>query len=319
MYVYMTFSYWNEIILSILLGIVQGITEFLPISSTAHLRLISELLVQKDIGLSVSNIIQFGTLIAIVQYFWSDLKNLFFHIIATITSNKRLNEFWKNIMKWLKGDTNFEAESTNFNDILLAQITLATIPIIIFALVMRDTIELLREDIHNIAYFLLAGGVLIVISEIVHKKKQNKPKPMQMTPWEVLLIGLFQCLAVFPGISRSGSALAGGLFLGRDRQKSVRFSFLLSIPTLLLAGIYDLFKTFKEILANNISILPSQSSWQLDTISPSVLSIVIAFLLAYLVGLACLRWLLKYLATNDSRLFIIYRLMLASSIIFFVA
>jgi undecaprenyl-diphosphatase len=311
----MDYSFWNELILSLILGITQGITEFLPISSTAHLRLISEFLIQKDIGLSASNIIQFGTLLAIVQYFWPELKGLFWHVLKVITSKKEFGEFWHNVRSWLAGKSEFVDSKEADQDILIAQVTIATLPIVIFALLMRDNIELLRENILNIAYFLLLGGALIALSEFVHKSRRDTKKSKEMSVWEVLLIGSFQCLAVFPGVSRSGATLAGALFLGRDRQKSVRFSFLLSIPALGLAGVYDLWKVIQEFMASETTLLPSAESWATNVIHPSILAIIIAFFLAYFVGLACLRWLLKYLATNDSRVFIIYRVLLASLIL----
>jgi undecaprenyl-diphosphatase len=311
----MHYSFWNELILAIILGIVQGITEFLPISSTAHLRLISEFLVQKDIGLTTSNLIQFGTLLAIVQYFWPELKGLFVHILKVLTSPKEFKEFWHNVGSWLQGKEDFQDAQEANQDILIAQVSIATVPIVIFALLMRNQIELLRENITNIAYFLILGGLLITISELIHRATKDKSKAASMRPWEVLLIGLFQCLAVFPGVSRSGATLAGALFLGRQRQGSVRFSFLLSIPALGLAGVYDLFKVIREIGEDQTTLLPSPETWTDNLIHPSLLSIFIGFILAYFIGLACLRWLLKYLATNDSRIFILYRVLLAGLIL----
>ncbi len=310
----MSFSTLNELLLAIILGIVQGITEFLPISSTAHLRLISEFLVHKDIGLAASNLIQMGTLVAILQYFWPELRNLFLHIIKVFSSKKDFSECCHNITTWITGKSNFRDEKEADLDILIAQVIIATLPIVIFALLVRDQVELLRENILNIAYFLLAGGLLISISELVHKNRKNSLKPSKMGVWEVLVIGGCQCLAVFPGISRSGATLAGALFLGRNRQESVRFSFLLSIPALGLAGVYDLIKIIKEMSQKSNFILPNIQNWSENTIDLSLISLIIAFLLAYLFGLICLKWLLKYLATNSARVFIVYRICLASLI-----
>ncbi len=311
----MDFSTFNELLLAIILGIVQGITEFLPISSTAHLRLISEFLVHRDIGLTASNLIQMGTLVAILQYFWSDLKNLFLHIVKVFSSKKDFSECCHNIIVWITGKSDFRDEKEADLDILIAQVIIATLPIVIFALLMRNQIELLRENILNIAYFLLAGGLLISMSELVHKSRKDSLKPNKMSVWEVLVIGGCQCLSVFPGISRSGATLAGALFLGRNRQESVRFSFLLSIPALGLAGVYDLIKVIKEMSQKSQNfVLPNIQNWSDNTIDLSLISLVIAFLLAYLFGLICLKWLLKYLATNDARVFIVYRILLASLI-----
>ena len=307
---------FKELLLAIFLGLVQGITEFLPISSTAHLRLVSEFLVGKDIGLSASNIIQAGTLVAIIQYFWADLKNLYHHLIKVLTSKLELAQCWHNIRTWWVGNSDFQDQAEADLDILLAQVVLATLPIVVFALLMRQQVELLRQNILYIALFLLAGGALIMLSERVHKRRLNQPKTDKMTPWEVLIIGCCQCLSVFPGISRSGATLSGALFLGRDRQTSVRFSFLLSIPALGLAGIYDLVKVGKEFLTSDqIFLWPNARTWSLDYIHLSIVSLIIGFLVAYAFGLVCLRWLLRYLATNKASIFVIYRLILAIVII----
>ncbi len=306
----------KELALAIFLGLVQGVTEFLPISSTAHLRLTSEFLVGKDIGLSASNIIQTGALVAIVQYFWSDLKGLYDHIVKVFTNKQELAQCWHNIRSWWQGKTDFQDESEADLDILIAQVVLATWPIVVFALLMRQQVEWLRENILYIAFFLIAGGVLITLSEIVHKIRFSSPKTVKMAPWEVLVIGCCQCLSVFPGISRSGATLSGALFLGRDRPTSVRFSFLLSIPALGLAGIYDLVKVVKEFLSSDqIFLWPTAQTWSLDYIHLSLVSLIVGFVVAYVVGLVCLRWLLKYLATNNALIFIVYRLVLASVII----
>jgi len=307
---------FKELLLAIFLGLVQGITEFLPISSTAHLRLVSEFLVGKDIGLSASNIVQAGTLMAIIQYFWADLKNLYQHLIRVLTSKLELAQCWQNIRTWWAGKNDFQDQAKADLDILLAQVVLATLPIVVFALLMRQQVELLRQNILYIALFLLAGGVLIMLSEWVHKHRLNQSKTDKMAPWEVLIIGCCQCLSVFPGISRSGATLSGALFLGRDRQTSVRFSFLLSIPALGLAGIYDLVKVGKEFLTGEqILLWPNAQTWSLDYIHLSIVSLVVGFLTAYIFGLVCLRWLLQYLATNRASVFVVYRLILASVII----
>ena len=306
----------KELALAIFLGLVQGITEFLPISSTAHLRLASEFLVGKDIGLSASNIIQAGTLVAIIQYFWSDLKSLYYHIVKVLTNKLELAQCWHNICSWWQGKTDFQDESEADLDILIAQVVLATLPIVAFALLMRQPVEWLRENILYIALFLVAGGILITLSELVHKARLSLPKTVKMAPWEVLVIGCCQCLSVFPGISRSGATLSGALFLGRERQTSVRFSFLLSIPALGLAGIYDLVKVVKEFLTSKqIFLWPNAQTWSLDYIHLSLVSLIVGFVVAYFVGLLCLRWLLKYLATNNAWVFVIYRLILASVIV----
>jgi undecaprenyl-diphosphatase len=311
---FINFSPFNEILFSILLGIVQGITEFLPISSTAHLLIVSKYITRSGISLAASNVIQFGTLIAIIQYFIEDIKVLVGHIIYRLKNLKDIKEFFTNFKNWFQ-EPNQIFDLKAKNDILISQLIIATLPIIATALIFRKTLEALRENLFYVAIFLTVGGILIVYAELMHIKKINSKKSKMMSFRETLMVGLFQSVAVFPGISRSGSALAGGLFLGRNRAESVRFSFLLSLPALGLASTYDLIKVIGEFKNGSISLLPNANGWTTSTLNISILSIGVAFIIAYIVGLITLKFLLKYLATNDSKVFVAYRIILVLFII----
>jgi undecaprenyl-diphosphatase len=311
---FFSFSTFNEFLLALILGIVQGITEFLPISSTAHLLLVSKYITKSGISLMASNLIQFGTFIAIIQYFFKDIRILFTHLIRRIKAKDGFKELKANIKNWYDDpDQLFDPNAKN--DILLTQLLVATLPIIVSALTLRKVVEGFRENLSFIAIFLTLGGVLIVYSELMHLKKIKLKKSKAMSFKETLLVGLFQSLAVFPGISRSGSALAGGLFLGRNRAESVRFSFLLSLPALGLASAYDLIKVFGEFKNGNINLLPTANSWAGTELNLSIISILIGFVVSYFVGLFTLKFLLKYLATNDSKIFVVYRILLVLFII----
>ena len=122
-------------------------------------------------------------------------------------------------------------------------------------------------------------------------------------------------MAIFPGMSRSGSTLAGSLFVGRNRQESVRFVFLLSIPALFLSGILDMISLVRDIFKNGITILPQDNFTSSPKLKLSIISLLISFSLAYLIGLACLRWLLRFLSTNTNLNFIIYRILLGFCLI----
>jgi undecaprenyl-diphosphatase len=311
---FLNFSIFNEIILSLILGVVQGITEFLPISSTAHLLLIGKYLTKGSISLTASNVIQFGTFIAIVQYFWNDIKMLNKHILFRLKNLKSLKDYFINSRNWIK-EPNQIFDSIAKQDIILSQLILASIPLLISALTLRKLVENLRDNLYYVAVFLTLGGILIVYSELMHIKKINLKKSKTMSFKEVLFVGFFQSLAVFPGISRSGSAMAGGLFLGRNREESVRFSFLLSLPALGLASIYDLVKISQDFKNGFVPILPSIDAWKSGHISLSIISIILAFIVAYIVGLVTLKFLLKYLAKNDSKIFVVYRIILTIFII----
>ena len=260
-----------ELILSIILGIVQGITEFLPISSTAHLLLTSSVVIGQDIGLTTSNIIQFGTLLATLQYYWADLKEIAFRVVKILTSPSEIKKFFTNIKLWLDGRVE-EVKENEIVDITIAQLAIATLPVAIFALSIRSLIEGVRDNLLWVALFLILGGVLVGSAELVHNKIKKEHKSQIMGKLEVLTIGLFQCFAVFPGVSRSGSTMSGALMLGRDRFSSVRFSFLLAVPVLGLASLYDLVKAGRELATGSIPLLPTNeiatgSTFQLSLFS----------------------------------------------------
>jgi undecaprenyl-diphosphatase len=321
-----TFSVLSEIILAILLGIVQGITEFLPISSTAHLLLFSKYLAGKDISLMASNIIQFGTFIAILQYFSIDIKLLLSHVLKRITTFS-FKDFLQSVNRWVTGKQVNSKESSL--DILVAQLFLATLPIIVVAIFLRKLSEQLRGDLRNIAYFLTIGGCIIIFAELVYLKRggsfiKNETDKYNMSNFTILdtfIIGLFQSFAIFPGISRSGATLAGGLLTGKNRASAVRFSFLLSLPALALSSVKDIFDLLSDFKKGAIYLTPNTLSWNSSSIELSLISILLGTIVAYIVGILSLKWLLKYLSTNDSKIFIIYRILLVifilSSVTFF--
>ncbi len=322
----MDFSVINEIILAIILGIVQGISEFLPISSTAHLRLVAALLIQgKDIGLTASNIIQFGTLLSILVYFKKDLQEYYNRIKQILTLETARNEFVTNFKTWwsfpesknlsiAKKIDYHEPTISNQTDLVLSQIFIGTLPILILGFVLKALAENNRS-LREIALFLIVGSLLMYIAEQIYTRAKDKQKPAIMMPSEVILVGLFQSLAAFPGISRSGATISGALMLGRNRAESVKFSFLLSIPALAILGILDLLKLILNIGRNGLVFIPQNSQWAGLEINLSLISLIIAFGVAYFVGIAVLKWLLKYLSSNTFKNFIIYRVLLAVVIV----
>jgi undecaprenyl-diphosphatase len=320
----MVFSQINEFILAVLLGVIQGVSEFLPISSTAHLRLVTALLFQgKDIGLTASNVIQFGTLVAILQYFRKDLKEYYLRIKQILTNLKARAEFVTNFNSWWNAfntenrvkshqiQENIDPQITNKTDLVLAQLITGSLPIILLGALLKGLAETNR-GLDRIGWFLLAGSALMYLAERIYSIAVTKQKPKIMSPGEVILIGLFQSLAAFPGISRSGATISGALMLGRNRAESVRFSFLLSIPALGLLGIMDLIKVLLEIRNNGLTLLPTIGGWSDPAIiNLSIVSLLISFVFAYLFGLVVLKLLLKYLSTNTFKYFIYYRVVLA--------
>ena len=256
----------KEIIVAIFLGIVQGATEFLPISSTVHLGIASKLL-GSDLGIYATNIISLGTTVAVIQYFWKDIKALFTQ--------------FKNFQMWL-------------------QLALATAPIIVMSLLFKDEIESVFRDFRYFGIFLILGALLLAAAEWYHKRKAIDN--VNLTTKDYIIIGLFQALAVFPGMSRSGSTLSGGLFIAKARASVVHASFFLSVPAFLLAGVYSLYQLKKA--SNPPHFLNSVA----DIGNLSIVSMLIGGGFAYITGIYALRWLIPYLSRHSSKVFIAYRL-----------
>ena len=218
----------QEIIKAIVLGIIQGTTEFIPISSTAHLRIIPALLGWKDIGAAYTAVMQIGTLVATLIYFKKDIINL---TIAFIHSLK-------------KRDFNTNPESRIFLLIILG-----TIPIGICGLFLKKFIEGDARGLYVISAALIILAIILFIAEKVSSKKKDFS---EITVGDGIAIGFAQALALIPGSSRSGVTITAGLFCGLKRDVAARYSFLLSIPAIGLSGFYELFKERHELLNENL-------------------------------------------------------------------
>ncbi len=260
---------------AIILGIVQGLTEFLPISSTGHLTVAGKLM-----GLISSEnpeqwtafiaVIQLGTLAAILIYFWKDIWQIFFSF---------LNE---NISK----RTKFKNQS--FSSKLGWMIIIGTIPVVIIGLAFKHVIEgALTKNL-----FVIAGSliVLAVILAIAEKTAKFKKEVEDITLKDALVIGIAQCFALIPGSSRSGTTITGGLFMGLKRESAARFSFLLSIPAVLASGLLELYQALAFI----------------D--KAMVINLIVATIVAAISGYLAIDFLLKYLRKNTTFAFVYYRI-----------
>ena len=217
-----------EIIKAVILGIIQGLTEFIPISSTAHLRVIPALLGWKDIGAAYTAVIQIGTLIATLIYFKKDIISLttgFFHSI------KNKNYF------------------SDPHSRIFILIIIGTIPIGICGLFLKKFIEGDARGLYVIAAVLIILAVILFIAE---KAGSMKKDFSQITVKDGIIIGLAQALALIPGSSRSGVTITAGLFTGLKREAAARYSFLLSIPAIALSGLYELYKERAVLLNENM-------------------------------------------------------------------
>lgn len=263
----------KEIIDSIILGLVQGLTEFLPVSSSGHLILIREWL-----GLSLENTISFdillhlATLFAIIICFWGDIVRIFIDFRSQ----------------------GFSARSSN----LLKSILVGTIPAVLVGFFLGDFLEQTFRNPKYVALALVAGSLLFWLTDKFAKQKGG------ISTIKGFGIGIFQALALIPGVSRSGSTISGGLLFGLSRVEAIRFSFLLGIPAIIGA----LLKTLLDIGPNF-----------LDTSSQLLnLNSLVAFVVAFLSGLLAVRFLVRYLSTHSFMPFIIYRIILAGMILIFL-
>ncbi len=304
----MLIIYIKEILIAILIGLTEGITEFLPISSTAHMRLVAfGVFGGGDIDSRVGNVFQLAALIAILQFFWVDLSSIG-RRIWEFRNVKEFKNFVTNFKSWMLGTkvlSGIKNDSLK-TDIIIAQLIIATIPIGIAGLVFRQLVDNLRQNVAWIGVFLIFGAILMYVSERVWNKKKIESQPQQLTFWQTLVIGCWQSLAILPGISRSGATISGGYLMGIHREYLVRTVFLLSIPALFLAGVKDTLSLLKEL--KNLHFWPQEVL--LNQGNLSILGIIIGAFFAYISALLTLKWLIKFLSTNSFDVFVIYRIVL---------
>ncbi len=260
---------------AIVLGIVQGLTEFLPISSTGHLRIVPAFLGWDDPGAFFTAVTQLGTMAAVVIYFRDDLA--------------RIVKVWT-LSLWRQ-----PALRRDLNARMGWYIILATIPISIFGLAFRDQIETGARSLYLIGAMLIVLGIVLWISEKVGSMTRGVD---QVGMRDAIWVGLAQALALIPGVSRSGSTITAGLFLGLQRDAAARFSFLLSIPAVVLSGLFGLTEIFTG----------GEREVGIDAI---ILATVFAFISGYL----AIAFLLRYLVSHSTLIFVIYRIGLGAIVI----
>src|SRR5512143_3706685 len=204
---------------SFLLGIIQGLTEFIPVSSTAHLLIAQELfkIPADDAMFSFLVIVQLGTILSLIVFYWRDLLHLVQAFFAKPFSTPQ------NKLAWY--------------------IIIATIPALIAGYLLKDAVEtLFKQPMLEAAIRLFSAAILLTLAEYLTSKSRSLES---MTWLDALIIGLFQIIAVFPGASRSGSTISGGMFRGFDRPAAARFAFLMSVPVMLAAGGYETLDVLK--------------------------------------------------------------------------
>ncbi len=257
-----------NVLQAIILGIIQGLTEFLPISSSAHLVIAPFILswqINPEIAFTFNVLVQNGTLIAVVIYFWNDLWSIIKSFAQGLVSGKP-----------------FSHPNARLGWLLI----LATIPAGVFGLLVKPYVEMAFGSVAATAGFLFLTAALLLIAELLGKRQRDYS---EITWRDALVMGLFQALAIFPGISRSGSTITGGMLRHLDRRTSARFSFLMSIPIMLAAGIFESLDAIRyPLLLNSLPL------------------ILIGFVSAAVVGYISIHWLLGFLQKRSLASFAIY-------------
>jgi undecaprenyl-diphosphatase len=256
-----------------ILGIVQGLTEFIPVSSTAHL-----LVAQHLFGIPAENpalfafnvLVQLGTILSLIIYFWKDLLAIIVDTLKNLGGVGKFNSLPENAkMGWY--------------------IVIATIPALLAGVLLKKYVEILFTiPLVEAAIRLFAAAILLTLAETFGKRNRRLAA---MTWLDALFVGVMQVIAVFPGASRSGTTISAGMFRGFDRPSAARFAFLMSVPVMLAAGAYETLGLIKDHTAGLASYLPL---------------IGIGFITAAVVGWLAIRWLLNFLNTKSLYIFAVY-------------
>jgi len=253
---------------AIILGIVQGLTEYLPVSSSAHLVLVPWALgweFEPNAAFAFDVLVQMGTLAAVVVYFWKDLLQMLRAVLTALRERKLTQDPYVRLACW---------------------IVLGTIPAVVAGLALKDTVESAFGSPVATSAFLLVTAALLIIAERIGKRL----RPLNSQTWkDAVWIGLAQALSLFPGISRSGATISAGMLRDLDRPSAARFSFLLSIPVMLGAG---------ALALADLAALPSAASF-----APALFA---GFVAAAVVGYASIRWMLGFVTRHSLAIFSAY-------------
>jgi undecaprenyl-diphosphatase len=261
---------------AVVLGVVQGLTEFLPVSSTAHLRIVPAFFGWEDPGAAFTAVTQLGTLAAVLLFFRKDL--------------------WRIASAWFRGLRDPAVLRTH-DSLMGWYIGLGTIPIGIAGLAFKDQIETGARNLRIIGTTLIVLGLVLLLAERVSRRERDVES---LGARDAAVIGVAQALALVPGVSRSGATISAGLFLGFTREAAARYSFLLSVPAVVLSGLLELRKIGDGNGANGLAT-------------------AIATLLAFVVGYISIAWLLRLLTTHSTLVFVVYRVVLGTVVLSLVS
>lgn len=273
----------------VVLALIQGITEFLPVSSSAHLIFPSQVLGWEDQGIAFDVAVHIGTLLAVVFYYLSDLVTISTHTLESLIK-RRNNQISR--VGWF--------------------IILATIPAGVAGFLLEEFVSTTARSVHVIAYTTIGFGLLLGIASYLNRKlnwqtiiKMDGQRPDSLKNLNIvqaLFIGFAQALAIIPGTSRSGITLTAGLFLGLRPEAAARFSFLLSIPIILASALLEGYKLY-----NN------------ETIGANISEMIIGVIISFITALVVIHMFMKYISKSGMAIFVIYRVLLGVALLYFCA
>jgi undecaprenyl-diphosphatase len=263
---------WLQVVV---LSVVQGLTEFLPVSSSGHLAIVSRLFFADDAGASFTAVTQLGTEVAVLLYFARDIARI--------------------VKAWFAGLFNAGARNADYR--LGWYVIIGTIPIGVLGLLFKDEIRTGARNLWVIAIALVVFSAVIAAAEYFGRQTRHVE---QLTWRDSVIVGLAQCLALVPGVSRSGATISAGLFLGQDRELAARFGFLLAIPAVFASGLFSLPDAFHPIG---------------EGMSASGPQLLVATLIAFVVGFAAVAWFLQFLVRHSMYWFVAYRVVVGAVVL----
>jgi len=263
---------WLQVVV---LSVVQGLTEFLPVSSSGHLAIVSRLFFADDAGASFTAVTQLGTEVAVLLYFARDIARI--------------------VKAWFAGLFNAAARNADYR--LGWYVIIGTIPIGVLGLLFKDEIRTGARNLWVIAIALVVFSAVIAAAEYFGRQTRHVE---QLTWRDSVIVGLAQCLALVPGVSRSGATISAGLFLGQDRELAARFGFLLAIPAVFASGLFSLPDAFHPVG---------------EGMSASGPQLLVATLIAFVVGFAAVAWFLQFLVRHSMYWFVVYRVVVGAVVL----
>jgi undecaprenyl-diphosphatase len=267
---------WLQVVV---LAVVQGLTEFLPVSSSGHLAIVSRVFFAGDAGASFTAVTQLGTEAAVLVYFARDIvRILAAWFRGLVAAAHRTADYW---LGWY--------------------VIIGTIPICVLGLFFKDAIRTEVRNLWVIATALVVFSAVIALAERIGRQSRD----VEQLNWrDALVVGVAQCLALVPGVSRSGSTISAGLFLGLERELAARFGFLLAIPAVFASGLFSLPDAFKPVS---------------EGMSATGAQLIVAIAIAFVVGLAAVAWFLRFLVSHSMYWFVGYRVVAGVAVLILLA